>query len=230
MQHNKRAHLSLIQIGLAVLLISSAWFIFWSPLFTAFNVIVALAFSIIVLLVLALVNRLRPEWRIETTRPKRVILWGGALALSVASPLLLNWWVIQSANMVIRDMGISAQPIEHEVRLVDRFSLIDSPARRIVARYQVEESNEIAVDKISEWAAQQNPQWLTSYNVGLIIDDVPADLYAGCDPGSPITASGIHYVLVGSDSRLDLMIRFFTAPQACGLPSNPFNYWFYTGY
>lgn len=230
MAEENHVYLSLRQIGTAVLAVCSAWFIFWCPFLSVVNVILALIANAVVLLILTILTRAKPEWRLETTDAKRAAIWGFALVLGLAAPAVLYWWTIHSTELLIEEIGLDVQQIDYEIRLIDNLDFGNSPMRRIYARYQVVEPLETAIGKISMWSTQQTPAWRTTLHAGKRIDGVTNELDAVCDPGSPNTGNGIHFISVWSDGQITLMIRFAAAPQACGLPSNPFNYWVYSGY
>ena len=193
------------------------------------NIILMLAAGIAASIFFWWLRRAKPPWGISTTRLKRILLWCIVSLLMIASPILLYGWVKWSASFVIEQIGVVAQPIAYEIRLIDKFDLIDSPMRRIYVTYQINGPLEEAAGKIERWADEKNPPWQARV-MNYQIDGVSNIIDIACDPGSPNTGGGINSVSLWEDGRLDLMIRFSMAPQACGLPSNPFNYWIYFGY
>jgi len=226
-----RVHLSILQIGLAFLMVFSSWFVFWSPYYTPINLILAVGFDVIMLVALIVLARFRPRWGVSVSRMGRWLFWGLAMLLVLASPLILYWSVTQATEHVLKETGIHAERVSYQLRLIDNLQIGESPRRRIYATYQLTEPLDDAVKKIDVWANSKNPPWQTGQaRYKRPLSSADNEIRAACDPGSPDTGGGIHSISIWSDGQMTMMIRFADTPQACGLPSNIFNRLIYSGW
>ncbi|MCA9368080.1 hypothetical protein KC887_07555 [Candidatus Kaiserbacteria bacterium] len=211
--------ISVFELGLGLFSVAGSWLLFWLPGYTPILLVSILVAGLFLLLCLFVLSILKPNWSVPTSQSKRLVFWGIVMVSALLAPLILYWSVVQATEHVLKETDIDAQRISYKVRLIDNLQFGESPSRRIHAIYQLTEPIDNAAEKLEEWANSKNPPWQISQSENMIrTDGVKGKISVICDPGSPDTGGGIHYITIWQDGTMTMMIRFADAPHKCGLP------------